>query len=341
MHPGFVGHKKMSQLDEPLDEEPEQKIARKSNNPSAAQGRSPALPTSGTAVTVQDTLREFIVSCTKLKEESAKYDAARKQRNQAREQLKNTILPQLQSAPDTGQLIAAQLQPSTQGAKPQYMTLCKTQPSLSLSDKSLQACVGGLDPGNVKAVISGLDPHDMVPVRKIITDAILLQLTRPGKTQVKLLKRVPKTARIIQLPTLDAEQQQWVDACVQSLPPITSLRKQERQLNVQLQECLPGAQDPGFKKPIVVNLGDDQGVCRMMLRYKPEPAVKPKLNRELLLQFLDKMQSTRLEQLVSVASADPDELTGLSQRIMPALVRAVRDWQAQHRQPSTGKLLLE
>jgi hypothetical protein len=316
-----------------LDEdagEPEPKMARKNEGTISA---------SGTAVTVQDTLREFIVSCTKLKEESAKYDAARKQRNQAREQLKNTILPQLQNSPD--QVVAAQLQPSAQGAKPQYMTLCKTQPSLSLSDKSLQACVGGLDPSNVKAVISSLDPNDMVPIRKIITDAILLQLTRPGKTQVKLLKRVPKSARIVQLPALDAEQQQWVDACVQSLPPISTLRKQERQLNAQLQECLPGAQEAGFKKPIVINLGEDQGVCRMVLRYKPEPGVKPKLNRDLLLQFLDKMQSTRLEQLVSSASANADELAAISQRIMPALVRAVRDWQAQHRQPATGKLLLE
>lgn len=307
---------------------------------------SPTNAPSGTAHTVQDTLREFIVSSTKLKEESAKYDAVRKQRIQARAQLKGQILPQLQQQsdliPDSGKrpIVAAQLKPSQPGAKAQYMTLCTTGPSLNLSDKSLQACVGGLDASHVKAVISNLDPNDMVPVRKIITDAILLQLTRPGKTQVKLLKRVPKSARIIQLP-LDAEQQQWVDACVQSLPPITELRKQEKQLNAQLQGCLPGAQDPNFKKPIVVNLGQDQGVCRMMLRYKPEPGAKPKLNRDLLLQFLDKMQSTRLEQLVSASSANPDELTAISQRIMPALVRAVRDWQAQHRQPGTGKLLLE
>lgn len=334
----FVVHKKM--LDH--DEQNEQDNLASPDESDQPGENEVSLPQRGTAITLQDTLREFIKSTTKLREESAKYDAARKQRTQARRQLKNTILPQLQqeSASQQDQIIVAQLQPSNRG-KPQYMAVTTPSPSLNLSDKSLQSCVSGLDTTHVKTVIANLDPNDMVSVRKIISDAILLQLTRPGKPQVKLLKRLPKRARVVQLPPLDAEQQEWVDACIQLLPPIAPLRKQEKQLNAQLQECIPGAQAPGFAAPIVVNLGADLGVCNMTLRYKPELGAKPKLNRELLLQFLDKMQSSRLEKLVSATSANPEELTAISQRIMPALVRAVRDWQAQHRQPGTGKLLLE
>lgn len=266
--------------------------------------------------TTNELLRDFIVSHELLQGASA----ARRDATKARRDALASLAAKL---PVCNEPVVAPLTTPDGGTR--YLSVVPGAPRLAVSEKALLKMADALTPDDFQEVAQNMS-DEMVPVREVITTTMLARLQRFGGPKTRLLKRKPKNAREVDL-ALDTEQMEWVKTCLRDVPALAPLREQTSALATQLREVLPGASDPDFYRPLVVNLNDEQR--EMVLRAR-RTVRKPPLTKSTLMDFLEAMQSERLERVVSRGSVDASELCSLCKRIVEALVRAVSEWRAKN-----------
>lgn len=277
-------------------------------------------------------LREFVIAHTTLRQQQQQVTQHNKASRAARDNLASIILEQ--SEDDSGDAPIVAHIGDVEG-KPRFLAVNPNPPPrVCLSEKALLKLVDSLQPGAFAPYIAALQQGAMVPVRALIKDAVLGQLTQPAKSsQVKLLKRAPKGVRVLDLQHgLDEEQQQWVQQCLTAAPSLTPLRRKAQELAKGVQQELPAAAAPNFQQPLVLNVSADEQ--RRMLLHAAPRVKKPAITKARFEQFFQSMKNDRLEQLVSATSADPGALCDLCKRLLPALVCAMKEWQAQHAETS-------
>lgn len=264
-------------------------------------------------------LKEFVLNHHRM----GQLNAELRQRRKAKREAKARLLESLQGASTAlkcdGQCIVVTI----------------TQPKRSaVSHTDLAATAEALTPAEVEAAFREVAAGtDMVPLRDVVSRAVLLHLQscRPaGAPTVKVRRGDAK-----QLPVVwaAADSQQWRDAVAAAAPKthieaeVTELRKRQAALSVGLQGGLQGADAPDFQRPLYVNL--EEGEREFMLRNKPSVR-KPALNYNRLTQFLTCARNDKLDRMVSASTIDYSDVCALSRQMLPGVLTAIREWQAKH-----------
>lgn len=257
---------------------------------------------------VKQVLRDFVFTSMELEEQSR----AQRQSRQATKEAHRHVAALLNENE------AVALEDDT------FLVKRTPAPRVKLSEGALAAVsehICDQDFGFIRDMAAG----DVVPIKDIVTRAILNKLTHTPPPVTRVVRRLPRGTNVVEL---DEEQQQWVAACQRAVAaPVGSLRKTSQALVSQLQQAMPSATEPDFQRPIVMNVGEEQRhlVLRAVTKTK-----KPSMTQERLLAFLDALQSQHLDRVVSTSSVQPSELVALIKRIMPALVQAIKEWKASH-----------
>lgn len=271
---------------------------------------------------IAGTLTTYVNTSRCITQQQAQASELRKKRRAAKAALEGIALEQSEAGGDDDATMPAAIK---LGDTSQYLVV-SSRPRTNVSVRGLMTCKDALTPADFAGAVSG---EALVPMRTIITNAILAKLT-VNKTEVKWAKKPPASARVVDI-ELDDEQRSWVDISVASVPPpraLAQLRAQKAELEERVRQSLPGCSDPNFLQELIENSPD--GPHKLVLVNGRPKHTGPKINKATFLEFMAATKHDRLDQVVSAATLAPEEACALAKRVLPAILKAMNEWQARH-----------
>ena len=118
---------------------------------------------------------------------------------------------------------------------------------------------------------------------------------------------------------------------------LVALRAQQAELAERVRQSLPGADAPDYKQELVVNLADGQE--RLLLKNATKFR-KPPINKATFLEFMAAVDFAKLDKVVTADTLEPEEVCTLAKRVLPAILKAMNEWQARHAAHTTQLRLL-